>query len=145
MRSLRQLIGLYDQHNLVENGGLHWRDIRQNYKRELITSRGKWNVWAFSAGNAESWIAKPLWAEFRKGIRNDAGRDLGNDDFWNSWRALKRLGLIECVPHLVEADTDEAALILPCPAEHDDGTPDEKAVGEAARRRGGEASRVCDA
>src|SRR3546814_12436430 len=54
-----------------------------------------------------------------------------NDAFWEAIQALQGCGLIEFVQHLVEADTDDAEIIVPMP--QDCGTDDERAVHAAMR------------
>src|SRR3546814_19542884 len=54
-----------------------------------------------------------------------------NDAFWEAIQALQGCGLIEFVQHLVEADTDDAEIIVPMP--QDCGTDDERADHAAMR------------
>lgn len=134
VRSLQLLITMYDHQNLADNGGLHWLHIRRIYSRKLITNRGIWNVWAFSEGRRQTWPDRPIASNFVTGAFDDAGCDPGREDFSQSFESLERLGLVECVPHLVEADTDEAAVIFACPDERHAGTDEEKKLGQAVRR-----------
>lgn len=119
---LKMFAELYHHQALADDGGIPWRLIRKVYARSLITKRGRWNVWGFrEKGTVE--IPNGV---FRSGWSGDG-------DFWDGWNELRSTGLIECVPHLVEADTDAAAIIFPCAVEDDiDGTAIEKQIGMAA-------------
>lgn len=115
-RTLSQLIDLYDAQDLAENGGIPWRHIRKNYKRERITERGVWVIWGFVEGGLLSWPHQSAWRAFNQKQKSKAAKDLQESDFWESFKNLERLGLLECVPHLIEADTEEAMMICPCPS-----------------------------
>lgn len=132
VRTLQQLVAAYDTHDLAENGGIHWRNVRMGYKRTRLTERGVWVLWGFDSETNEAWPAQSLWDPFRQG-EDKWGKERSRSDFWESWNNLIKLGLLERVPHLIEADSNEAAMICPCPGDTDDGTPAEKALGNAAR------------
>ena len=51
--------------------------------------------------------------------------------FWERWGKLKAMGLIQMVPHLIEADSDEAQVIYPLGFEGD-GEPVERELAEVA-------------
>lgn len=125
---LQGFIELYGEHALADDGGIPPFQIGRDYNRELITDRGRWKVWGFKE-QADISRTKdfPLWricssvktkAEFRK-------------SFWEGWKRLVAAGLFECVPHLFEGHTAEAAMIIPCPTQGQDGTEAEIALGEA--------------
>jgi hypothetical protein len=62
-------------------------------------------------------------------------RDSGWPVFWAAWGALKRLGLVRMVGHLIEADNDEAELMHPCATENGEGF--ERDLASAAHIAGG--------
>ena len=136
VRVLQHLVALYDVQDLAQDGGIHWRSIRLSYERSQITERGIWNIWGFvKSENLTTWRNSPVAAPFKDASCCDGEADQFMEQFWESWHALRRLGLIECVPHLVEADNDEAEIVFPCPGEDDDGTPEERDLGRIARDR----------
>jgi len=132
VRILKTLVELYHVHELADRGGLPWHVLNHGYERRQVTERGPWVIWEFTdkhkdhAKNFEQW----LW--FKTDL---AGKTVSHDDaseaFWNAWRIIQNAGLIECVEHLVDADTDEGAIIYPCPIAT--GTDAEQNVGQAAR------------
>jgi hypothetical protein len=125
-------IELYHAHSIADDGGMHWRQIRQSYERKKIAERGRWTIWGFTRGTDLTWAGKPFAAAFWTDEKDADGRDTGATDFWAAWEAFKRRGLVEEVPHLVEDDTDQAGIIHPCPS--DTGADVEQALGAAARR-----------
>ncbi|MFM2273727.1 MAG: hypothetical protein RL702_2792 [Pseudomonadota bacterium] len=130
---LEHLISLYDIQDLAENGGIWWRYIRRSYTRTRITERGIWNIWGFDRGSDGVWPNTPVIAIFERDFAGRLGRKEIFEKFWASWNALTKIGLIECIPHLVEADNNEAVIVYPCPSEADHGTQEERALGELAR------------
>lgn len=127
---LKSFIELYHQHELADRGGISWRVIRQTFKRKQFTERGMWTIWEFTPDTMQvpgTTPEFPVWTWIKE-VETGAAR---NDKFWRLWETITRTGLIECVPHLVEADTDEAAIIYPCPTAT--GTDAEQQVGQAAR------------
>lgn len=135
VRVLDHLISLYDIQNLAENGGIWWRYIRRAYERARITERGIWNIWGFDCQKDEVWPNTPVIAVFERDFAGRLERKEIFAKFWASWHALVRLGLIECVPHLVEADNNEAVIVYPCPTASDHGTQAEHTLGELAQSR----------
>ena len=119
------LVRLYHLHDLPTDGGVDWRNLRQVYDRSLITSRGRWNIFTFVHKTSTAPWSSPL----RKAISGQTNES--NDAFWEAIQALQGCGLIEFVQHLVEADTDDAEIIVPMP--QDCGTDDERAVHAAMR------------
>jgi len=110
--TLRLLIDLYHAQDLAEHGGLHWRHIRRQYERKRLAQHGPFVVWQF-------WTAESSHACWPRGSdcplsphicgeRESEERALSSEAFWNRWNLLVGLGLVEEVPHLIEADTDDA-------------------------------------
>jgi hypothetical protein len=52
--ALRLLVNLYHEQALQLDGGVHWRKIRKNYKREKIGESGSLIIWGFSHTNESS-------------------------------------------------------------------------------------------
>lgn len=143
IRTLQLFVALYGCHELAENGGVHWRTIRQKYERKRITERGIWNIWGFNAKDVEVFLDKKIYKIFQPSKINYFGTrrkteggstNISKLHFWASWNQLKRAGLVQIVPHLVEADNSEASVLFPCPGRHDDGEELEKELGERAER-----------
>ncbi len=130
IRPLKLLVELYHEQLLADNGGLHWRLIRQNFQREKVSEAGHYTFWSFVEGTDALWWDGPF-ESFRTGKTSENGRDLGSEDVWAALQAIRDSGLVECVPHLVEADSDEAEIIHPCPI--DIGIDVEQRLGAAVR------------
>lgn len=57
--------------------------------------------------------------------------DTGTAKVWASLRKLVQLGVVQFVPHLIDADTKEGEVIHPCPVSN--GVPEERAITAAAQ------------
>jgi hypothetical protein len=132
--ALKLFVELYAAHRLEDAGGVHWRSIRESYTRHKIGQSGQWVVWCFVENTKQMWPHRPPAvalmtgeAETVDGQKGDKGAPI----FWNALEKLESLGLLEFVPHLVDADTDEGALIHPCP--ETSGEPAERALAQAAQ------------
>lgn len=143
IKTLRLLVAFYEFHELAENGGVHWRIIRQEYKRTRITERGIWNIWGFDVVHTKVFPHDGIYGIFYPvaegffGVKKRIDKTLikkATDEFWNSWNHLRNAGLVQIVPHLVEADTDEANVLFPAPRKYDDGEEIEKRLGDAAQK-----------
>jgi hypothetical protein len=111
--TLRLLVDLYGAHNLDEDGGVHFRRIRQSYARHKVGERGPFVVWGFVPGTALASRDTPFVAPHLTGAKTDEGHDKGRSEFWACWNRLRGLGLVELVAHLVHADTAEGEVIHP--------------------------------
>jgi len=136
--TLRLLVDLYHAQSLTSDGGIHWRRIRQEFTRAKVGERGPFVVWGFVAGSSMTWPTTPFTAPHMIG-RNSKGpdgkeRDEGWPLFWDRWGTLTRLGLVEKVGHLIEADTGEAEIIHPYAIGN--GEPIEQEAREQAHAAG---------
>ena len=96
--ALRLLIDLYHAQNLSADGGIGRNVLRHGYERKKYGERGHHVVWGFRA--EQSWAmshssTKAFWD------RQAAG-DLEENPIWSAVGALKDMGLLTIVPHLVE-------------------------------------------
>jgi hypothetical protein len=137
VRILRLLIEIYGEANLLDNGGVHWRRIRRMFTREKIGERGEYVIFGFGEGTEECFYNAPFLRGFLTG-KKKAGkdgqiRDTGWDDFWEAWETLKRLGLVQMVGHLIEADTGEAEVLHPLPVPGDGAESVERDIAHVAR------------
>ena len=130
VRPLKLLVELYHEQLLADNGGLHWRLIRQSFRRERIGEAGHFAFWSFTEDTDALWWDGPFEA-FRTGKTGKKGRDLASEDVWAAWQALIASGLIECVEHLIEADSNEGEILHPCPI--NTGSKIEQELGQTAR------------
>ncbi len=131
VRALRLFVELYHEHSLADDGGLHWKLIRRNYECQKVGEAGHGVFWDFSdAGVTISW--RPPFDQFLTGRRTKDGGDQGGDAAWAALNAIVECGLVECVPHLIEADTEEAEIIHPCP--ENTGTDIEQKLGMVVRK-----------
>ena len=125
----------YRQTNLAENGGLHWRVIREEYSREKVGQQGRHTVWGVARKTMMTWWDR-FGSIYHTHEYDDDGRDLGGEAFWSAWSALQHAGVIEMVPHLIEADTEDAMPIHAYAIGDQTGEPIERDVREAAHDAG---------
>lgn len=130
VRLLQGFVELYAQQALADDGGIPSSLVAEVYKRRCITERGYWCIWGFNPEQTRfgpDFAAARRWREGQPSTPHDR-------DFLPVWRELLATGLFECVPHLIEADTEDAAVLFPCPgADCHDGTDVEKILGAAVR------------
>jgi hypothetical protein len=137
--ALRLFVDLYHSHGLAEDGGVHWRRIRQNYTRHKVGERGPLVVWGFQSGNSETWLNAPFVIPHLTGqteeIEEADGlkrrRDAGVKAFWDAWNIVVGLGLVEVVGHIIEADNDNAEIVHPYAIGN--GEADERAITTSAQ------------
>lgn len=131
--TLRLFVDLYAAQNLDEDGGVHFRHIRQEYERRKVGEQGPFVVWGFApaASPISAFLDAPFIASHLTGEKDEKGRDKGVDGFWACWGRLRGLGLVETVAHMVHADTKEGEVIHPIALE-DSGLGVEREVCEAA-------------
>lgn len=129
--ALRLFVALYGIQELADNGGIPWVFISQHYSREKITDRGRYAIWGF--GKEMTYVRYAPILEKLFPSLSGGFTDANLEPFWQNWNLLRALGLIELVPHLVEGNTDDAAIIAPCPDDHHGGTDTEHEIGEAMR------------
>ncbi len=136
--ALRLFADLYHAHGLVDDGGIHWRRMRQSYTRHKVGQRGPFVVWGFQAGQTTAWTSVPFvashltgkYTEVQAADGSKTRRDTGLDSFWGAEGLLVELGLLEFVGHVIEADNDEAELIHPYALGN--GEPHERDIAASA-------------
>jgi hypothetical protein len=111
--TLRLLVNLYGAQNLEEDGGIHFRQIREFYARHRVGEQGPYVVWGFTPKPATAFLTAPFVAPHMTGKTDEKGSDTGWPGFWACWIRLQTLGLVEFVGHLVHADTAEGEIIHP--------------------------------
>jgi hypothetical protein len=138
--ALRLFVDLYNSHGLAEDGGVHWRQIRENYTRHRVGQRGPFVVWGFQASNCAAWGVPPFVAPHLTGRTEEVEqadgskkrRDIGWKPFWEAWSILVGLGLVELVGHVIEADNDTAEVVHPYAI--DNGEADERELAATAKK-----------
>lgn len=65
--ALRLLVDLYFAQSLAFNGGVHWRQIRKEFSKELVGRSGVYDVWGFSQMNSVAWPSAPFVAAHQTG------------------------------------------------------------------------------
>jgi hypothetical protein len=137
--ALRLFVDLYHSHGLAEDGGIHWRKIRESYTRHKVGQRGPFVVWGFQSSNSETWLSAPFviphltghTEEIEEADGSKRRRDTGVTAFWDAWNIVVGLGLIELVGHVIEADNDIAEIVHPYAIGN--GEPDERAITTSAQ------------
>jgi hypothetical protein len=127
--ALRLFVDLYHAQSLPRAGGVHWRTVRLNYTKEAIGTYGAHTVWGFSRARSEAWPNCPLVKPFL-----DQSSEQPAQRFFDALAFLIRLGLVAYTPHLIEADTDEAAVLFPVGGAM--AVREERALGDAAHTAG---------
>lgn len=135
--TLRLLVNIYGAQVLDENGGIHFRRIREEYKRHKVGERGSLVAWGFAPSVERAWPdASFIAGQFPTSFPPepaDAAHKAAMAEFWACWSRLKNLGLVEYVGHLVTADSADGEAMHPI-ALPGTGRPVERALGEAANR-----------
>lgn len=129
--TLRLLVNLYGAHNLDEDGGIHFQRIRQSYTRHKVGEQGAFVVWGFVPGKMTAWGNASFVAPHLVAANDEAKREAAWGEFWQCWHRLGGLGLVECVGHLVHADTAEGEIMHPV-ALSGTGLDIERALARAA-------------
>jgi len=110
---LRLLVNLYGSQILDEDGGIHFRRIRQQYARHKVGEQGPFVVWGFVPEQAAAFRDALFVAPHFAAANDDVKRTAAWAEFWKCWNHLLDMGLVEFVAHLVEADTSEGEIIHP--------------------------------
>jgi hypothetical protein len=132
--TLQLFVDLYGTHSLDEDGGVHFRCIRQKYKQHKIGERGPYVVWGFVPDILGTWANVRFVAPHLAGAGDDKDKlALAWEEFWACWTRLCDLRLVEIVAHLVHADTSEGEIIHPM-ALGETGLEVEREVFRAAHR-----------
>jgi hypothetical protein len=127
--AMRLFIDLYHAHRLAADGGIHWRTIRRETTRYIAGQRGSFTVYGFVEAGVEA-LPKAFVGPRPFGTTEKLDATV----FWDAWNRLIRLGLLEFVNHVVEADTDEAEIIHPYAVGN--GETEERLLAKAAHRAG---------
>jgi len=110
---LRLFISLYQKQNLIEEGGISRDTYHTKFSRELVGEFRQFNLWYFNQTQSSVYWNKVTLPHHREELteeEKEANKNAGVDLF-KRWETLDILGLIQCVPHLFESDTDEAEII----------------------------------
>lgn len=110
---LRLFVDLYQHQNLIEEGGISRNTYHTEYIRELTGEFRQFNLWFFGQGKSYVHWNRVTLPHRREELTPDeeaAGSNPGID-FFKRMNNLAMFGLIQCVPHLFESDTDEAEII----------------------------------
>jgi hypothetical protein len=125
--ALQLFVELYHAQNLADFGGVDWRHLRLRYERRKIGQRGQFVVWGFSTKTETVWPKEaPFVAGRSIGKKGEDGRLV----FWDALAILTDTGLAEYVGHVIDSDTEDAAIVHPYAMAT--GEPEERAVAEAA-------------
>jgi hypothetical protein len=103
--ALRLLIDLYHAQNLSADGGISREAFRGNYTRKQYGQRGRHIVWGFTRtdGPNSSWASShPATEAFWQAATITGKYETEKNKTWPAMQTLTRMGLVTCVPHLVE-------------------------------------------
>lgn len=114
--TLHLLVDLFHCQSLAFNGGVHWRMAREEYEKIRLGQQGAHEVWGFRSLGTTCWHTAPFVAPHLTGeVGADGESDTGFTAVAKALSNLRALRLVQLVPHLIDADTDEGEVIHPCP------------------------------
>lgn len=130
--ALRLLVDLYHAQNLSADGGISRNVFRTNYTRKQYGQRGRHIVWGFTSGEDTAYCHPATEAFWQAAFI--AGKDEKNK-LWPAIYTLLNMGLVTCVPHLVENSAADSEPIHGCAW---DGTGElpERQAAQAAHAAG---------
>ncbi|HEV7267343.1 MAG TPA: hypothetical protein VGN83_20910 [Falsiroseomonas sp.] len=132
--TLRLLVDLYGAQTLDEDGGVHFRRVRESYERHRVGEQGPFVVWGFVPAAVTAWPDAPFVAPYLAGTAGDKDRRaVAWEEFGACWNRLRTLGLVEMVAHLVHADTADGEILHPMALEGT-GLDVERELAQAALR-----------
>jgi hypothetical protein len=112
--TLRLLVNMYGAHRLHEDGGIHFRRIKQVYRRHKLGQQGSYVVWGFvPEAFTFSHDASFIWPHFKNIGESKLGLETALEEFGACWDRLLNLGLVELIGHLIHQDSDEGEIIHP--------------------------------
>lgn len=125
--ALRLFVDLYHAQNLRDDGGINPEVLHMKFERKKICARGIYNVWGFKRG--DSWLSwtGPFAAHQRRAMQPN-----GNHPVWDSVAVLRKMGLLNFVPHLYENSSPQAEPIHPFGVGAQGEEPIETEMGRAA-------------
>jgi hypothetical protein len=106
--TLRLFVDLYAAQNLREDGGIHPGTLCEPYERKEVGERGYYTIWAFRPKPLQLHWNGPMVAHRNR--LQEKGKD---KPLWESIGLLRRMGLLEFIPHLMESDSPQAEPIHP--------------------------------
>jgi hypothetical protein len=98
-RALWLLVNLYAAHELGADGGILRTVVRQEFTAKKYGERGRHIVWGFKGGQSSFYHGKTSTAALI-GLSKVGGEA----PIWKAMYTLSTMGLVTCVPHLVEND-----------------------------------------
>lgn len=108
----RLVVDLYAVEDLSEDGGVPRSIIYQIHEREeRIGHYGPMVVWAFTLHHRTTSATRGNVVDPH--LEADSEGELDWDPLWSRLKALKLTGVIEWVPHLLEADDPDAEILHP--------------------------------
>lgn len=107
--TLRLLVDLYDNHQLVDHGGINPYHLGIEWKRRRVGERGEWIVWGFRSNETYTRPCELHEPHLTRTINNR--RDF--NPWWNRLQALINCGLIELIPTLYGSQAEDAQAIMP--------------------------------
>lgn len=136
--TLKLFVDLYADQNLIENGGISRSTYRQVYQRTEVCEYAQYRVYVFSKEHCTvNWnqTTKPHHRQEDDLTEQEieAGKNPGVD-FFERFKTLETLRLVQCVPYLFESDSDDAEIIHSL-GEHEQLETDIRRAAETASLR----------
>ena len=124
--ALRLFVDLYAAHNLRDDGGIAPQAIWQPFDRRLVGQQGAYTVWGFTEKTSTLQFTGPFAAHQ---FRQRTGKD---HPVWESVQLLRRLGLLNFIPHIFENSSPQTEIIHPYGISGTGEEPVETEIGSAA-------------
>lgn len=133
--TLKLFVDLYADQNLIENGGISKGTYRQVYQRTEVCEYAQYRLYLFSKEHCTlNWnqITKPHHRHEDDLTEQEieVGKNPGVD-FFERFKTLETLRLVQCVPYLFESDSDDAEIIHSL-GDHEQLETDIRRAAEAA-------------
>lgn len=114
--ALRLLVDLYHAQNLSADGGISRMALRGHYKKKRYGERGRHIIWGFLDPEGDSATAQshPATKAFWEYASRSGSYVSEENTIWKAIGTLTRMGLLTCVPHLVENDKADCEPIHGC-------------------------------
>ncbi len=133
--AIQLFVELYHAQSLAFDCGVSFRQLRLAYERHQVGQRGQYVVWGFRQNHQSVFHTRAPFVVGRPVAQAkpcDADKKL---IFWDALEIITATGLAQFVGHVVDDDTDDAAIVHPYP-EDGSGEPEERVISIEAHRAG---------
>lgn len=127
VHTLLLFVMLYCRHELTFSQGVPHNELCRTYSRKEVAGYRSFNLYEFSPKGHEVMTCSPIVSMFEE---TESIRP-ADEQFWESFEVLEKLGLVSFVPHLFDGPKGEVLYPIVRPADGADITDAEAALYEA--------------